>query len=275
MNATRTFYPPCSSTVRYSFPFLGKQVYQFYFVPTRPGYCLVIWKFYSPISAKPSRLTSITSKINKFLLSRCHWSSFNDLQIAHTHNSNIHLDQQDIAAMYPSMLEMERRQEQKSQSSGQQIQIRQQQQSWKNNYFLPTKSDVGVFTFRQWLDKYSAGHVPYFGSRKLPKLTIEQLTDRWHSHSKDCIHCSKSYDISSKWIRLTRNLAILSSGAAVLCSSIRKVWLTALFLTFTGCSLVVKEYFENLKNALVTTIPRDKPPSIRLGYKDFDRLKSL
>jgi phenylpropionate dioxygenase-like ring-hydroxylating dioxygenase large terminal subunit len=54
-------------------------------------------------------------------------------------------------------------------------------------FYLPTKADLFVFEFRQWLDRYLAD--PFAGKTLPPALPIEELLDRYHSHTKECVSC--------------------------------------------------------------------------------------
>ncbi|MCU0537123.1 MAG: Rieske 2Fe-2S domain-containing protein [Hydrococcus sp. Prado102] len=54
-------------------------------------------------------------------------------------------------------------------------------------FYLPTKADRFVFEFRQWVNKYDAD--PFPGQTFSPPLPIEELLDRYHSHTEKCVSC--------------------------------------------------------------------------------------
>ncbi|MEM6752093.1 MAG: Rieske 2Fe-2S domain-containing protein [Cyanobacteria bacterium P01_C01_bin.38] len=57
-------------------------------------------------------------------------------------------------------------------------------------FYLPTKADSYVSELRQWVNKYNAN--PFPGESLPPRLSKEQLLDRYHSHTKHCASCSKA-----------------------------------------------------------------------------------
>ncbi len=54
-------------------------------------------------------------------------------------------------------------------------------------FYLPTKADVLVFAYRQWLNDYQAD--PFPGQTLSPALSAEVLLDRYHSHTEHCHSC--------------------------------------------------------------------------------------
>lgn len=54
-------------------------------------------------------------------------------------------------------------------------------------FYLPTKADRFVSEFRQWVNKYDAD--PFGGQKFSPALPIEELLDRYHSHTEKCVSC--------------------------------------------------------------------------------------
>jgi phenylpropionate dioxygenase-like ring-hydroxylating dioxygenase large terminal subunit len=54
-------------------------------------------------------------------------------------------------------------------------------------FYLPTKADVLVFAYRQWLNDYQAD--PFSGQTLAPSLSAEVLLDRYHSHTEHCQSC--------------------------------------------------------------------------------------
>jgi phenylpropionate dioxygenase-like ring-hydroxylating dioxygenase large terminal subunit len=58
-------------------------------------------------------------------------------------------------------------------------------------FYLPTKADVLVFAYRQWLNDYQAD--PFPGQEFAPPLSAEVLLDRYHSHTEHCHSCRTAY----------------------------------------------------------------------------------
>lgn len=57
-------------------------------------------------------------------------------------------------------------------------------------FYLPTKADTYVSELRNWVNKYNAN--PFPGGTLPPRLSKEELLDRYHSHTKHCASCSKA-----------------------------------------------------------------------------------
>jgi phenylpropionate dioxygenase-like ring-hydroxylating dioxygenase large terminal subunit len=55
-------------------------------------------------------------------------------------------------------------------------------------FYLPTKADLYVFEFRQWIDRYQPHFFP--GVPLPPAQSKQQLLDRYHSHTINCQSCS-------------------------------------------------------------------------------------
>ncbi|NJM46616.1 MAG: Rieske 2Fe-2S domain-containing protein [Alkalinema sp. RU_4_3] len=54
-------------------------------------------------------------------------------------------------------------------------------------FYLPTKADLFVFEFRQWINQYQAE--PFPGQALPPRQTRSQLLDRHSSHTQNCVSC--------------------------------------------------------------------------------------
>ncbi|MGB3642150.1 MAG: Rieske 2Fe-2S domain-containing protein [Rivularia sp. (in: cyanobacteria)] len=57
-------------------------------------------------------------------------------------------------------------------------------------FYLPTKADTYVSELRNWVNQYNAN--PFPGETLPPRLSKEELLDRYHSHTKHCGSCSKA-----------------------------------------------------------------------------------
>ena len=64
-------------------------------------------------------------------------------------------------------------------------------ENFSQAFYLPTKADVFVFEYRQWLNDYRAD--PFPGQTFSPPLPAEKLLDRYHSHTEHCHSCSTAY----------------------------------------------------------------------------------
>ncbi|MFM2304111.1 MAG: hypothetical protein RLZZ135_1521 [Cyanobacteriota bacterium] len=54
-------------------------------------------------------------------------------------------------------------------------------------FYLPTKADVFVFEYRQWVNDYQAD--PFPGQTFAPALSTARLLDRYHTHTEHCHSC--------------------------------------------------------------------------------------
>ena len=57
-------------------------------------------------------------------------------------------------------------------------------------FYLPTKADTYVSELRKWVNQYNAN--PFPGESLPPRLSTEELLDRYHSHTKHCGSCRKA-----------------------------------------------------------------------------------
>jgi phenylpropionate dioxygenase-like ring-hydroxylating dioxygenase large terminal subunit len=83
--------------------------------------------------------------------------------------------------------------------------------NFKKAFYLPTKADLYVFEFREWIDRYQA---QLFPQQPLPPArSKQQLLDRYNSHTIHCKSCSGALQNLEK---LRSILAILAfSGWAI------------------------------------------------------------
>ncbi|MFN3361654.1 MAG: Rieske 2Fe-2S domain-containing protein [Pseudanabaenaceae cyanobacterium] len=78
-------------------------------------------------------------------------------------------------------------------------------------FYLPTKADLFVLEFHQWLQQYQVD--PFPGKKLPPLLTKEQLLDRYHSHTQHCSSCGRAL----RYIDRLRNIAMGLGAMALLC----------------------------------------------------------
>ncbi|MFZ1024715.1 MAG: Rieske 2Fe-2S domain-containing protein [Limnoraphis robusta] len=103
------------------------------------------------------------------------------------------------------------------------LQQKQQTESWKTAYKLPTEADHLVIEFRKWFDQYSQGKLPWeevgisqAETLSLPK-TRREILDRYHQHTQHCSSCRGALKAVKRWqIGLIVYFAIALSSAAIL-----------------------------------------------------------
>jgi phenylpropionate dioxygenase-like ring-hydroxylating dioxygenase large terminal subunit len=80
--------------------------------------------------------------------------------------------------------------------------------------YLPTKADLYVAEFRQWVNLY---HSEPFFHRPLPLTqTTEQLLDRYHSHTKKCASCRQA-------LKRLQQIKLIIIAIAIVCWTISPV----------------------------------------------------
>ena len=155
MNGTRKFTPPCSNTTIYEYSNGKSALFQLYFVPTKPGYCKQIVKFI--IDSPPPKRNFWLELLPKYL------------QTGLKHSSSYKLSNQDLSMMHSQAV---------NESVG--------DRTWQKSYFMPSVADIGIVTFRKWLDEFAGGKPAWQGITEAPfqELSDEQLYDIWHRHTK-------------------------------------------------------------------------------------------
>jgi phenylpropionate dioxygenase-like ring-hydroxylating dioxygenase large terminal subunit len=71
-------------------------------------------------------------------------------------------------------------------------------------FYLPTKADLFVSEFRNWVNRFKAD--PFAGQALPPRQTPEALLDRYHSHTQHCASCRNAL-ANIKKIRLGMAIA--------------------------------------------------------------------
>jgi phenylpropionate dioxygenase-like ring-hydroxylating dioxygenase large terminal subunit len=125
------------------------------------------------------------------------------------------------------------------------LQQRQQTESWKTAYKMPTAADKLIIEFRNWFDKYSGGKLPWqeVGINPPDILPMNQnraqLLDRYHQHTQHCSSCRGALKMLQRWqIILLAYFAIVVSGVAVLPDSLRMQWgLPLIFTALVGLGI--------------------------------------
>jgi phenylpropionate dioxygenase-like ring-hydroxylating dioxygenase large terminal subunit len=153
-----TFIAPCLMWHELTSKQLGETITVVYATPTRKGECRVFARF-------PFKFAS---KIPAFFIKNTpEWYS-------HINNNAI-LEDDQIFLHY---------QERYLESNG-------GSENFNQAFYLPTKADVFVFEYRQWLNSYQAD--PFPSQTFKPALATEQLLDRYHSHTEHCHSCRTAH----------------------------------------------------------------------------------
>jgi phenylpropionate dioxygenase-like ring-hydroxylating dioxygenase large terminal subunit len=153
-----TFIAPCLMWHELTSKQLGETITVVYATPTRKGECRVFARF-------PFKFAS---KLPAFFIKNTpQWYS-------HINNNAILEDDQIFLHHQERYLE----------SSG-------GSENFSQAFYLPTKADVFVFEYRQWLNDYQAD--PFPRQTFKPTLATEQLLDRYHSHTEHCHSCRTAH----------------------------------------------------------------------------------
>ena len=236
MDATRKFTPPCSNTTTYCLPNGGKMLFQLYFIPTKPGYCRYIGKFVAGGH-------SVKRNLFKEMIPQ-------DLRTGIEHSSTYKLSDQDLSVMY-----------------SQEVNQLGTDKKWQKSYFMPSPADVGIITFRKWLDQFAGGTPSWQGERKeaAKELSEEQLYDRWHRHTKYCPSCRSTVDFLEKMRRFSN----ISAGVFALLSLVLvlislPVQLIAVSTVLSVLSLISSYLSDDWRQLFFSSIPRRGLPIVKL-----------
>ncbi len=108
------------------------------------------------------------------------------------------------------------------------LQQKQQTESWKTAYKLPTSADRLVVEFRRWFDKYCQGKLPWDEvgislSDSLPFLeNRQQLLDRYNQHTRHCSSCRQALAmVRRSQIFLLAYFALVVASVAAMPDAIR------------------------------------------------------
>jgi phenylpropionate dioxygenase-like ring-hydroxylating dioxygenase large terminal subunit len=183
-----TFIAPCLMWHELTSKQLGETITVVYATPTRKGECRVFARF-------PFKFAS---KIPAFFI--------NATPAWYSHiNNNAILEDDQIFLHY-----QERYLEQNGGSN-----------NFSQAFYLPSKADVFVFEYRQWVNDYQAD--PFPGQTFAPALSTEQLLDRYHSHTEHCHSCRAAW----------KNIHIARQAIAVM---LLIAWAGSLILAVIGGS---------------------------------------
>lgn len=137
----------------------------------------------------------------------------------------------------------------------QERQLKKRPEDWRQ-YYMPWTTDTPVRALRQWLKQHAGGlKVISPGIADLPpQMLKEQVLDRYHQHTVQCVHCSKALKSTEQMIAISQGVSLVgvSSALVLLLGKGPLVWTIALGLVAimaAGATLVL----EKLKQSFMYT----------------------
>lgn len=236
MDATRKFTPPCSNTTIYKYSSGKSALFQLYFIPTKPGYCKQIGKFIA--DDLPQKRNFWFELLPKYL------------QTGLKHSSSYKLSNQDLSMMHSQAV---------NESVG--------NRTWQKSYFMPSVADVGIVTFRKWLDEFAGGKPVWQGVAEAPfqELNDEQLYDIWHRHTKHCPSCQQSLVLIDKVQNFCQNLTLGLTILALLLIVINlPINIVVILVLFGILSLIVNYKLDLIRERFLSSIPKKGLPVVEL-----------
>ncbi len=236
MDATRKFTPPCSNTTIYKYSNGKSALFQLYLVPTKPGYCKQIAKFILDI-ALPKRNLWL-ELLPKYL------------QTGLKHSSSYKQSDQDISMLHFQPI---------NESRG--------HQTWQKSYFMPSVADLGIVTFRKWLDEFAGGKPEWQGLTEAPfqELSDEQLYDRWHRHTKHCPSCRQSLVLIDQVKDFCQNFTVILTILALLLIAMNlPIRIVLIPVLLSILSLIISDKLGSIRERFITSIPKKGLPVVKL-----------
>lgn len=236
MDATRKFTPPCSNTTTYKYSNGKSILFQLYFVPIKPGYCRYIGKSISDVFQQKSNFWF--ELLPKYL------------QTGLKHSSNYKLGNQDLSMMHSQAV---------NESIG--------DKTWQKSYFMPSLADVGIVSFRKWLDEFAGGKPEWQGVKEAPfqELNDQQLYDRWHMHTKHCPSCRQSLIFIDRVKDYCLNFTVVSVILGLLLIIINLPLKIDLIPVLIGIlSLICSIRLNSIRERFITSIPKKGLPVVKL-----------
>jgi phenylpropionate dioxygenase-like ring-hydroxylating dioxygenase large terminal subunit len=236
MEAMRKFTPPSANTTIYKYSNGTSNLFQLYFVPTQPGYCRYIVKFLAGGN-------SASKKLSFNLLPQY-------LQTGLRHISGHKLADQDLAIMH----------------SQETIESSLQKPGQKA-YFMPSKSDVGILTFRKWLDEFAGGSPAWEADIKhsFQELDDQKLFDRWNRHTKHCPDCRNSLLLIEKSQKICNISTIVFIALALLLILVNMpVQLAIISIIMAVVSSLIFYLLDDLRYRFLSSVPNRGIPLVRL-----------
>eukprot|EP01039_Chlorochromonas_danica_P009068 gene9068-10007_t len=198
------------STVFTSYSNLTRHNWNFYatihFLPKRPGETRVIGSFiYLP--TRTTFAISVGNMLRRLMLTVLGIPVW--FRRAMSHISANTIEEQDLLIMTAAFRALQDQ--------------RMQNCSWKTAYYLPTKADKGVSTFRTWFDIFSSEKVNYLSSladnakHKDQEVSLDNIIDRWAKHTANCHSCRRTVNSlikchnalnKLKWLSLVSTMTV-------------------------------------------------------------------
>jgi phenylpropionate dioxygenase-like ring-hydroxylating dioxygenase large terminal subunit len=236
MEGTRQFTPPCCNTTIYEYPNGVKILFQLYFIPTKPGYCRYIGKV----------ISSQSFTTNNILLN----SLPKNLRTGFSHLLNYKLSDQDLSIMH-----------------SQEVVQSNLEQSWNKAYFLPSPADLGIITFRKWLDEFADGG-PFSENNddnKYRELTDEQLYDRWYRHTQYCPSCQSAVTFLDKlqtYSQITTIILVVITLIFLLIPISIKWGIVSTIIAII--TLLLSNKIDDIRHLFMSSLPKKGLPRVNL-----------
>lgn len=206
---TITFEPPCRLEYKICFSNDKQMGLITYCIPVAPGKSRIVAQFSRNFAQKLHRVVP-------------RWWD-------HLQNRNVILDGDMVFLHYQERM----------------LQQKQQNESWKTAYKMPTSADKLIIEFRNWFDKYCGGKLPWQEVGIVPpdilpmNLNRQQLLDRYHQHTEHCSSCRGALQTVQRWqIVLLAYFALTVSGVALIPDPIRlRVGLPLILTALVGLGI--------------------------------------
>ena len=110
------------------------------------------------------------------------------------------------------------------------LQEKQETETWKTAYKLPTQADRFVIEFRRWFDIYCQGKLPWEKVGIVDdKLKIndnrQEVLDRYYQHTKHCSSCRNALNNIKKLQFILLTISVLSIlGCSIMPDGFRQQW---------------------------------------------------
>ena len=205
-------------------------------MPTRPGYCKHIGKFIT--DTFPKKRNFWFELLPKYL------------QTGLKHSSSYKLSNQDLSMMHSQAV---------NESLG--------DKTWQKSYFMPALADIGIVTFRKWLDEFGGGKPAWQGITEEPfqELSDEQLYDIWHRHTKHCPNCRKSLVLIDKVRDYCQNFTAVLAILALLLIVVNLPTRIVLIPVLLGIlSLICSYKLGSIRERFISSIPKKGLPVVEL-----------
>ncbi|MGB3512090.1 MAG: hypothetical protein WBA93_23190 [Microcoleaceae cyanobacterium] len=140
-------------------------------------------------------------------------------------------------------------------------------QTWQKLYFMPSLADVGIVTFRKWLDEFAGGKPEWQGVTETPfqELNDEQLYDRWHRHTKHYPSCRQSLILIDKVKDFCQTFTVVLVILALLLMAINLPVKIALIPVSLGIlSLILSDKLDSMRQPFLSSIPNKGLPVVKL-----------